>query len=252
MPNLHLVSVIMPMYNAEKTVRQAIESVIAQSYTNWELIIVDDGSTDTSVEIASSYELNDARIKLHKSEKNIGSPYHARNYATERATGKYIAFLDSDDLWLPYKLTKQISFMQDNDFPIVYSFYEKFSHDGIRSNRIIKSALKTDYKRILRSNPIGCLTAVYDQDKIGKLYQIDHKHEDYIMWIRILKKGFIAYCYPEVLALYRISANSVSNSKIKMAKVTWDIYRNVIKLGFFASLRSFFFYSTNGLSKYFK
>jgi teichuronic acid biosynthesis glycosyltransferase TuaG len=240
------------MFNGEQTIEQTIDSVIAQTYVNWEMIIVDDKSTDNSTAIVLKYAKVDPRIKLFQLERNIGTPYYARNYATDRANGDYIAFLDSDDLWLPEKLEKQLKFMVEHGYAIVYSFYERISSEGNRSNRIVKSELFTDGKIIMKSNPIGCLTAIYDCHKVGKLYQIDHKHEDYIMWISVLQKGFVAYCYPEVLALYRVSANSISNAKLKMALVTWDIYRNVFKLSLLKSLQSFLSYSINGLTKYLK
>lgn len=240
------------MYNAEKTIEQAIDSVLNQTYRNWEMIIVDDKSTDRSVEIVNEYVLKDSRIKLYRLDKNVGTPYFARNYATDNANGELIAFLDSDDIWLPEKLEKQVGYMLKNDYNIVYSYYERISHEGVRSGRIIKSLNRVDIKTILRGNPIGCLTAIYDKGKVGKLYQINHKHEDYIMWISVMQRGFVAYCYPEVLALYRISNNSVSNSKIKMAIVTWNIYRKVFKLNFFRASKSFVSYSLTGILKFLK
>jgi len=247
-----LVSIITPLYNAESYISETIESVINQTYKNWEMLIVDDKSTDNSVEQVLKYVKADARIKLYKLPANNGNPYYARNYATQKATGELIAFLDSDDIWLPDKLALQVEFMNDNNYPIVFSSYKKFTTNTTKASKAIIAPKSVDYKKLLKGNSIGCLTSVYNVKLVGKIYQINHKHEDYIMWLEVLRRGFVAYGLDQVLALYRVHANSISNSKITMAGVTWRIFRNVLKQNRFEAFKNFVFYATSGFKKYLK
>lgn len=191
------------------------------------MLIVDDCSTDDSNTIINKFCEQDSRIKCFKTEKPSGSPTLPRNIGIEHAQGRYIAFLDSDDIWLPTKLEEQIKLFNDKKTAIVYSNYEKVSDDGIRNNRIIKAPEQTSYKQLLKENIIGCLTAVYDTQKVSKQYFMKVGHEDFVMWLHILKKGYIAKNTNTVLALYRINSSSVSANKFKASLWTWNIYRNI-------------------------
>lgn len=245
-----LVSVIMPVYNAETFLNQSIQSVISQTYQNWELLIVDDCSKDNSASIIHKFVQQNSRIKYFKTDKPSGSPILPRNIGIENAQGRYIAFLDSDDVWLPNKLERQLKlFEQYEDMAICFSNYEKMTEQGERNNRIIKAPSVTTYKQLLLGNVIGCLTAVYDTEKVGKVFFQNHSHEDYILWLDILKRGYIARNTNTVEALYRVRENSVSSNKLKTLSWQWDIYRNVEKIGLLRSSYYFLNYAYRAFKK---
>jgi glycosyltransferase involved in cell wall biosynthesis len=247
-----IVSIITPCYNCEQFIAQTIESVFAQTYQKWEMMIIDDCSTDGSIEIIKKYYLRDARIKLFKTEHNSGSPVSPRNIGVQCAQGRYIAFLDSDDIWLPDKLEAQIKLFGRGYTAIVYSYYEKISENGIRCKRIIKSPKETTYNKLLKGNCIGCSTAMYDTIKVGKHYFLPVQNEDYAYWLSILKKGFVARNTNTVEVLYRIRNNSVSTNKLTAAKWTWNIYRKTLKLSFIQSVCYYCLYMVKAIGKYIK
>lgn len=237
-----LVSIITPLYNAEKYISDTIESVLNQTYEKWEMIIVDDCSSDKGVEIVEKYQKKDERIRLIRLEKNSGSAI-SRNKGIEEARGRYIAFLDSDDIWHREKLEKQISFMRQNNYVFTFTKYQFMSEDGKLMNKVINVPKKVDYKRALILNPIGCLTAIYDSKIIGKVYfPIIKKSEDYGFWLKILKMGYYGHGLNEVLAYYRIRRNSLSANKFSLVKYHWNLYRNIEKLPIIKSA----FYSIGG------
>ena len=230
-----LVSIITPLYNGEKFIKDTIESVLSQTYENWEMFIVDDCSKDNGLKIVERYAKKDTRIKLIKLSKNGGGAV-ARNRAIEETEGKYIAFLDSDDFWHPEKLEKQIKFMKENDYDFTYTWYEKMNEDGKQLNEIVKPKEKVDYKDLLKSNQIGCLTAIYNQEKLGKIYMpLIRKRQDYALWLQVLKKTKYGYCLKENLAQYRIVNGSVSSNKINLIKFNWKLFYKVEKLGYIRS-----------------
>lgn len=247
----YLVSIITPCYNSASFISFTIESVLSQTYQNWEMIIVDDCSTDTSAQIILNYQEKDNRIKYIKTATPSGSPTIPRNIGIKEAKGKYIAFLDSDDLWLPHKLAEQIKLfaISDNKVAIIFSYYEKISENGVRNNRVIKSPSKVTYQSLLNGNVIGCLTAIYDQEKVGKIYMKLMPHEDYILWLNILKKGYLASNTNTITALYRLRKGSVSANKIKTLKWQWNIYRKEEKLNLFSSIYHFINYSFKAFIK---
>ena len=221
----NLVSIITPSYNSEKFISQTIESVINQTYKNWEMIIVDDVSPDDSNDIIEEYEKKDSRIKLIKLEKNSG-PAVARNRAIEEAKGRYIAFLDADDLWMSEKLEKQIAFMDEKKCTLSYTSYGTMDEDGNDLDRIVSAKDSLNYIELLKSNRIGCLTAIYDTQMIGKVYMpLIKKRQDYGLWLKILKKTDVAYGMDEVLGKYRILKNSVSSNKIDLLKYNYALFR---------------------------
>lgn len=226
----NLVSIITPSYNTEEFVSETIESVLAQDYENWEMIIVDDCSTDNSQVIISSYSNRDSRIKLFINEQNLG-PAISRNRAIEISQGRFIAFLDSDDLWLTNKLSKQLKFMIDNDYPFSYSFYEQIDESGNLIKKIDKISKRTSYRSLLSENIVGCLTAVYDVEFFGKVYMENIlKRQDFSLWLKLLKYVKYAYCLPMVNAKYRVRKGSVSSNKFDLIKYHWTIYRELERL----------------------
>lgn len=242
----NIVSVIMPAYNCEKFIATSIEAVNSQSFPNWELLISDDGSTDGTVDVIRAWAAGNPRIQLLVNGGNRG-PAHARNAAIEAATGRYIAFLDSDDLWKPQKLERQIAFMKDRDIAFSYSSYDRIDEAGnyINTHHVKKPVT---YHDLLKSCVIGCLTAVYDTEKVGKVYMPDiRKRQDFGLWLRILKMVDAGHPIPESLAQYRVRSGSVSANKLTAAKYTWSIYRDVEKLGLARSAYYFAHYAANGV-----
>src|SRR5690554_397928 len=231
-----LVSVIMPMYNAEKYIKESIKSVLNQTYEIWELLIIDDVSTDNSVEIVEEYVERDSRIKLFRLDENSG-PAVARNVGIKNSIGDFISFLDSDDLWHAEKLEIQLRFMIDNNYSITCTDYEQIDKEGKSRNKIIKTKIKADYDMVLKYNPIGNLTVMYNVDKLGKI-KIPNikKRNDYLLWLTILKKEKYIYGINQVLASYRVHPNSISSNKFELVKYHWHIYRKIENISFIKSL----------------
>jgi len=231
----NLVSIITPSYKSKDFIVQTIESVLIQTYHNWEMIIVDDVSPDDSNKVIEEYIKKDSRIKLIKLEENSG-PAVARNRAIEEAKGRYIAFLDADDLWMPKKLEKQIAFMQDKQCILSYTAYETMSESGEKESLVVRPHQKLSYTDLLKSNQIGCLTAIYDTEKIGKVYMpLISKRQDYGLWLKILKQIDFAYGIDEPLSVYRIMSNSVSSNKYKLLKYNYLLFRKYEKFSIFKS-----------------
>lgn len=221
-----LVSIITPSFNAQKYIAQTIQSVQNQTYKYWELIIVDDGSTDDTVSIINNFILNDHRIFLKKISKNSGAGV-ARNIGLQIATGNFITFLDADDLWKPEKLEKQLHFMQEQNIPFTFSFYETIDENGNLLNKTITTPLKITYKQLYYCNWIGNLTAIYNLDVLGKISISPlKKRQDWILWLQILKQIKSATPVNESLAYYRVRTNSLSSSKWKLIKYNFNVYKN--------------------------
>ena len=246
-----LVSVITPMYNSEKFIDATIQSVQAQTYQGWEMIIIDDVSTDGSVEIVESFAVKDGRIKLIKLDSNKG-PAVARNRGIKEASGRYIAFLDSDDLWHEEKLYKQLTFMKKNHHAFTYTGFEKINEAGEVIGVVIPYKEEVSYYDLLKSNHIGCLTAMIDLKKIGhKMYMPDiKKRQDQGLWLDVLKIIDNAYCLNEILAQYRIRKGSLSVNKIYNIKYQWKLYWEVEQLGFVRSMYYMFSYAWYGFIKW--
>lgn len=227
---LPAVTIVTPIFNAEKYIAETIESILRQSFEGWELILVDDCSEDASEYIAKSFVASDPRIKLISLEENSGAAV-ARNAGITAASGRYIAFLDSDDQWTKDKLEKQLDFMRKNECALSYTWYECVDEFGGKIGKVYKPPSELTYAELLRSNQIGCLTAMYDTAKLGKiLMPLIRKRQDYGLWLRILKRVDKAYCLPEVLAYYRQRAGSISSNKLEMLKYNWALYRDVENL----------------------
>ena len=220
-----LVSILTPTYNTEKFIRATLESVQNQTYQNWEMILVDDASTDKTVSIIEEFAQNDSRVKLFKLPENRGNGF-ARNAALEKATGKYIAYLDADDLWFSEKLEKQIQFLKMNNQPFTFSYYDSIDEEGNNLSRRVESPNPLTYKELFFCNYVGNLTAIYDADYFGKIIlETTQKRQDWRIWLTILKQIKIAKPIPEPLAFYRIRKNSISSSKFKLIKHNFGVYR---------------------------
>jgi len=244
-----LVSVITPTYNSERFIKDTIESVINQTYDNWEMIIVDDASTDRTVEIIKHYQKKDFRIKLIVLKENSGSAI-ARNTAMDNAKGKFLAFLDSDDMWIYNKLEKQVKFMLNNDLAFSYTKYQRILEDGTKTNEISQAPIQVKYDDLMKHCVIGCLTVMIDKEKIGNERMVNIRtRQDYVYWLTLTKKGYYAYGLPEVLAKYRLVKNSISRNKWKAAKKNWEVYYKIENKTFFKSLWYFLNYTFINLKK---
>ena len=220
-----LVSIITPTYNAEKFITETLKSVQNQTYQNWEMILVDDASTDKTIKIIADFAEKDSRIKLFKLEKNSGNGF-ARNVALEKAVGKYIAYLDADDLWFPNKLEKQIEFLKENNLHFTFSFYDCIDEEGNSLNRRVETPVPLTYNQLFFCNYVGNLTAIYDADFFGKIkLESSQKRQDWRLWLTILKQIKTAEAIPESLAFYRIRKDSISSSKFKLIKHNFGVYR---------------------------
>lgn len=248
-----MVSIIMPCYNAGAVVAETIKSVLAQTYYNWELLICDDCSTDNSVEIIKEYCEKDSRIKLYSTSKNSGHPIEPRNICLSYAKGDIIAFLDADDLWLPKMLETSVSFMNEKNYDIVYSDYEKITWDGKRSNRIVHYKKNATYNDMLKICSVpACITTIIRKESLGDIRFRNLPIEDYAFWLEIFRNGYIAYNTNTVQGLYRQSKNSRSSDKLSMIKKHWLILRNFEKINLFSACYYMLIYGLIGLKKYLK
>ncbi|MBC2053964.1 glycosyltransferase family 2 protein [Listeria welshimeri] len=248
MYNNKLVSIIMPCYNSANVIDMSIQSVLSQSYQNFQLIIVDDYSTDHSIEKIKEY-LSDYRIQLVQLPRNMGVA-KARNVGIKHSLGRFIAFLDSDDVWQPEKLKKQVRMIESNKVPLVYSAYHTFLDDTNEPLKKIQVPEFIDYEGLLRNTIIGCLTVMVDRNKTGEFEMPDIPGgEDTATWLNILKSSGGALGTNESLAYYRVSSASLSGNKWRMAWRTWRMYRQTQELSLFKTYICFSFYVKNAVIK---
>ncbi|NLG03267.1 MAG: glycosyltransferase family 2 protein, partial [Clostridia bacterium] len=220
------VSVVIPVYNAAKCIEDTIQSIRSQTFTDWELIMVDDCSTDDGLEIMKSY-LSE-RIHLIRKERGGGAA-KARNEGIDAARGRYLAFVDADDLWSPEKLEHQLAFMKENDCAFSFTGYEFADENGIGVQKIVRVPSKIKYQAALKNTTIFTSTVMFDLTKISKefIHMPDVPSEDTATWWSILKKGYDAYGLDESLTLYRRSRGTLSSNKVIAVKRIWNLYRNV-------------------------
>ena len=245
-----LVSIVVPVFNSEKFIIETIQSVKKQTYQNWELLLVNDCSTDKSEQIIRKYE-EDKRIRLINLKANSGAAI-ARNTGINNAKGKYIAFLDADDLWNKEKLEKQIKFMEENNYDFTFTGYEFADENGNNLGKVVNVPKQINYKQALKNTTIFTSTVIFNVEKLGKeLISMPNvrRGQDTATWWKVLKTGIIAYGLNENLSLYRRSNNTLSSNKIKALKRTWNLYRNVEKLSFFTSLYNFCWYCFNAVRR---
>lgn len=244
-----LVSIIIPIYNASKTISDTIESVLNGTYVNFEIIAVDDCSYDGSFEILKTFEKKDNRVHVYRNEVNKGVS-DTRNYALTLSKGEIICFLDSDDLWKKEKLECQVEFLKKNDADILYSAYEMIDEKGNVIKPFKKVPEVIDYKSLLKENVILCSTvmikkSILPQNPFGREYF----HEDFVLWLYLLKKNYKAYGINQNLVSYR--AGGRSKDKINAAKHRWVIYRKSERISVFKSICIFFSYAVKGIKKYY-
>lgn len=220
------VSIITPSWNVERLIGETIESVKAQTFGDWELLIADDCSTDQTPEIISRYAAADPRIKLIRQVRN-GGPALARQAAIDHAQGRYLAFLDSDDLWLPTKLERQLAFAQSRRAPLSYTGFRRIDEAGKVTGRLISVPESLTYAQLLKNTSIATLTAMVDRDLAGQVSMKNEPYDDFCLWLGILKPGLVAYGLNEDLARYRVRGSSVSSRPLRSAGWVWHIYRNV-------------------------
>ena len=243
-----LVSVIMPLYNSEKFVLDAIESVLLQTYQKWELIVVDDCSTDNSAKLISGILDKDSRVRFVQFEKNMG-PAQARNAALELARGRFFAFLDSDDIWHAKKIETQVRFMLKKGAPISFTSYELIDEDNSLKNHVVRSIDRIDQVVYLKNTIIGFSTSMIDTAIVGSDFRMKdiRTRQDASLWITLLGRGFTAYGIDEILTKYRVHPNSISANKLRAVKQVWNLYFNLHNLGFFRSIYYCFFYALNAV-----
>lgn len=247
--NKPLVSIITPVYNAERFLSETIKSVQEQTYKNWELLLVDDCSKDNSAKIIKEFKKNDDRIKHIKLEKNSGASI-SRNIGIKNAKGRFIAFVDSDDLWEPEKLEIQINYMLEKNLGFTFTSYRYMKENGVKTNKVAKAPLKINYNGLLKNTIIGCSTVVIDKDIIGEFEMpLVKRGQDTATWLKILRNEKYGYGIQKDLVNYRLVGDSLSSNKIKALKRTWNTYRNVEKLNIFKCSYVFCFYIYNAIKK---
>jgi glycosyltransferase involved in cell wall biosynthesis len=245
-----LVSIITPSYNSAKFIAETIQSVQNQTHQNWEMIIVDDASSDETENIVLSIIQNDSRIQFHKLSQNSG-PAVARNTAIEKASGDFMTFIDADDIWFPTFIENNIKTIQETAIPFVFSSYKRSNEqlEFVYSDFIVPH--KVSYSDILKSNSISCLTAFVDIKKLGKKYMpLIRKRQDMGLWLNYLKVISFAYGIQETQAIYRIRENSLSRKKSDLIKYQWQFYTEVEKLNIFQSAYYMLHWMYRGFMKY--
>lgn len=221
------VSIITPLYNSASYISRTIQSVLDQTFQDWEMLIIDDCSTDKGVDIVKGIAADEPRIKLLKNKTNSG-PALTRNRGIKAAKGRYIAFLDSDDQWSKDKLETQLKFMHSKKVVFTFSYYKQTDEKGKEIGSMDRIPEKVNYSSTAKNNKIGCLTAMYDTEFFGKVYMpLIKKRQDYALWLKLLRKVDYAYCIPKFLGIYTVRTDSVSSNKLKLIKYNWKVYREI-------------------------
>lgn len=245
-----LVSVIMPAYNAQEYIEKAIRSVINQTVTDLEVLVLDDGSTDATCSIVEALSAQDSRIVLIRNDCNMGVA-RTRNRGLDCFRGRYVAFLDSDDVWRPEKLEVQLLRMQETGAALVYSSYAIVDEAGVKVSADYLVPEKVSYRELLKENIIGCSTVVLSSEIAKKFrFNPEYYHEDYVLWLQILKDEYAVAGCKEVLVNWRYVENSRSYNKLNSAKKRWNIYRKLLKLSILKSTLLFCGYAWAGMRKY--
>ena len=244
------VSIITPCYNSSKFLQQTIDSVLNQTFTDWEWLITDDKSTDHSVEIIR--KVNDERIKLTVAEKNDGAG-HARNLSLEKATGRFITFLDADDFWEPNFLEEMVSFMKKENAELAYSNYSRCDENLIPKIDDFKADKNVSFNNLLKTCRLSLLSSMYDSQRVGKeFFPEGSKREDHVMWLNLLKKIPVGKPLPKTMAKYRMHASSISRKKTNIMLDQYLVYKDYMK---FSTLKSMYYtanWAINGFMKYSK
>lgn len=244
------VSIITPCYNSAPFLKETIESVINQTFTDWEWIITDDKSSDNSVEIIR--EINNPKIKLIIADKNGGAG-HARNLSLEKATGRFITFLDADDFWEPNFLEEMVNFMKKEKAEIAYSNYARCDENLVPKIDDFKADKEVTFNNLLKTCRLSLLSSMYDSERVGKeFFPEGSKREDHVMWLNLLKKIPVGKPLPKTMAKYRMHASSISRKKTNIMKDQYLVYKDYMK---FSTLKSWYYtanWAFNGFIKYSK
>lgn len=244
-----LVSIITPVYNAERYIKDTIKSVQAQTYSNWEMLLIDDCSTDSSADLIKEAQADDNRIKYVKLDKNSGAAV-TRNTGLSIAEGRYIAFLDSDDIWKPEKLKTQMDLLEKNKVGFCFTSYRYAMEDGEPMKKVARAPEKIDYNGLLKNTIIGCSTVLVDKKIVGDFRMTNvRRGQDTATWLQLLKKTDYAYGVYEDLVWYRVVEGSLSHNKWTAIKRTWNTYRNVEHLSLPKAMYVFVFYAYNAMKK---
>lgn len=244
-----LVSIITPAFRSASVISATIESVIAQTYTNWEMLIAEDCSDDNTRDVIRQWEVIDHRVRLVALDRN-GGPAMARNAALERSRGRWIAFLDSDDLWLPQKLQRTIEHAIVNQAAIAFTGFRRISADGSVIGSYVGVPRNLSYHQLLGNTAIATSTVLLDRNVVGDVRMTKTYYDDFHCWLQILKRGHLACGLDEDLMRYRVLGQSVSRNKRRSATHVWRAYRDLEKLSLVKSLWYFGQYAIRGLLKY--
>ncbi len=245
-----LISILTPAYNAERFIAETLDSVLAQTHKNWEhLVVVDANSKDRTLQIVQEYAQKDSRIRCITSADALGAANN-RNIGVKQSRGQFMAFVDSDDLWTPDKLEKQLSFMQERQIDFSFHTYRRISEQGERRGKVQCIPEVVDYVGLLSNNSIGCLTVMLRRSAFSEVHFSNKGWEDMACWLGLLRSGSKAYGLKEPLAYYRIVNGSRSNNKLFSAGLRWDTYRKVEKLPFLQSSIYFLQYALSSCLKH--
>jgi teichuronic acid biosynthesis glycosyltransferase TuaG len=220
-----LVSIIMPAFKVERFISDAIRGVLSQSFGDWEMLIVNDCSPDDTARVMRDWASRDSRIRCLQTERNCG-PAVARNIALQSARGQYIAFCDSDDIWLPEKLERQLSFMKYGDIAFSYTSFRRINSEGSRHGIERSVPPSLSYHQLMKNTAIVTSTVILDRFKVGPFQMPNVGAEDFALWLSILKVGQVAHGFPQALTLYRVRPESISANKFRSSQWVWSIYRN--------------------------
>ena len=243
------VSIVTPAFDAAGYLPATIDSVLAQSYRDWEMLVVDDCSRDATPQVVSEYAARDPRIRLIRQARN-GGPARARQAAVEAARGRYIAFLDSDDRWLPQKLERQLEFMRASGAALSHTAFRRVTADGGRVGRLIGVPPRLTHAQLLGNTAIATSTALIDRAATGPFQMVETYYDDFALWLEITRRGFPALGLNEDLMRYRVTGGSVSRNKLRSARMVWRLYRQVEHLGLASASWSFARYAVHALWKY--
>lgn len=250
MTKIPTVSIVMPAYNAQCHIEEAIRSVMAQTVEGWELLVLDDGSEDDTCAIVERLMAEEPRILLLRNEQNLGVA-QTRNRGMERCHGEFVALLDSDDVWYPEKLERQIALLRESGAALCCCAYDIIGNDGAPVKASYDVPEQVDLDTLLKENVICCSTVVLRGD-VAQSCRFDpgYYHEDYVLWLQLLQKGHRVVGCRKKLAAWRLNQGSRSYNKLKSAKNRWIIYRKYLKMPFFKSFSAFFAYAAAGMRKY--
>lgn len=247
-----LISIIVPVYNAEKFIRETMDCVRAQTYPQWELLLVEDRSRDGSADAIAKYieEKSDTRVRLIRQPSNRGAA-QARNRGVQEAEGRYIAYLDADDLWPPEKLEKELAFMKEKEAAFVFTGYEFADENGVGTGKIVRVPETLNYRQALSNTTIFTTTVMFDTDKISKelLEMPDIKSEDTALWWKVLRQGYTAYGLNENLAKYRRAGKSLSSNKLEALRRIWNLYRKAEGMSVVGSAWHFCFWAVRAVRR---